>query len=528
MLGVPTPMAKVLSSAGTENDPRLANGCGVSSESGRLAELVAAVQQPDAASNPGKLLPHLTELRKVLSTELAPPIDKVLALGALPPLLSLLNVDSAAIQLEAAWAVTQIAGGSSQDATVVLEAGCLPAVFTALQSPSVPERADLCSQLLWVLGNIAGDADVHLRDRLLDAEVVGHLGLLYSQIPGFSWSTHGRTQVLRTLTWLMSCLCGGRPAPKLQEVDCAFDYFAQVVTGTDDTEMLSEALWGLYHLLDGATSEEDADARVARMLSAGFGEGEGPPENELHPVVVQVVSCLSARSDRISAVDPAMKILGALVSASDDHCTDLVIAAGALKALRCILADVKSPAQRRENAAWTLSNIAAGCCEQAQNVLDESGVYEALCAALERGTTQEVRRECAWAVANLAKQGTPILSRVDCRELLRLLTVALSVTIDTTLQRGLLEAAEAVLDQTGSRGLANKQLVRTAKSLGFVDVLEELQHSESDSIYRKAAHLIEQFLTDEPRKDSACKSFATANSGICGGGPIHAGYLFGA
>jgi hypothetical protein len=27
---------------------------------------------------------------------------------------------------------------------------------------------------------------------------------------------------------LMSCLCGGRPAPKLEEVDCAFDYFAQV------------------------------------------------------------------------------------------------------------------------------------------------------------------------------------------------------------------------------------------------------------------------------------------------------------
>eukprot|EP00438_Fugacium_kawagutii_P035236 Skav227195 [mRNA] locus=scaffold2048:195621:202969:- [translate_table: standard] len=40
----------------------------------------------------------------------------------------------------------------------------------------------------------------------------------------------------------MDSLMPTSPAPMLEKVDCAFDFFAQVLQGTDDTEMLSSIL----------------------------------------------------------------------------------------------------------------------------------------------------------------------------------------------------------------------------------------------------------------------------------------------
>jgi len=398
------------------------------------------------------------------------------------------------------------------------------------------------------LGNIAGDEDVLLRDRLLDADVVDHIGQLFAQIPGFTWDSHGRTEVLRTLTWLMSCLCAGTPAPKLAEVDCAFDYFAQVVTGTDDTEMLSEALWGLHHLLNGAVSEDDSDARAARMLSAGFGPEElpWPPKGGTdsaealpHPVVVQVVNCLGHRGDhRSSTLDPAIKILGCLVSTSCIDFTDVVIGAGALKALRRILGNVKHSAKVRENAAWILSNIAAGSAAQAQKLLDDPGTYNALQAGLQRGPSQEVRRECAWALANLVRQGAPVLSRIDCRELLRVVSTALATATDPALQSTLLDAAEATLGQAALKGIAENPLVEAAEGFGLLDSLEELQHAESDIIYRKAVHMLEAHfgvdgeneapIMPPARQQQAYKSSTAMPLGVRGNSPSRPGYMFGA
>jgi len=537
MIGVPTPITRAL--AGAENQRPGAGKADV--EAARMADLVATVAQLADSTDSSRLFAPLAALRKELSTQTAPPIQQVLDLGGLPTLLALINNQSSAIQLEAAWAITNIAGGSSEHATAVIEAGGLPVVFTALESPAVPERADLCSQLLWVLGNMAADDDVRLRDRLLEAEVVGHIGKLFAQVPGFAWDTHGRTQVLRTLTWLMSCLCAGRPAPDLAEVDCAFDYFAQVVTGTDDVEMLSEALWGLHHLLDGAASEEDSDARVARALAAGFGPGEAAPPNVPHPVIDRVVASLGqASGKRSQTAVPAVKILGALVSTSKPEFTDIVIATGAVKALRRVLADTNSTAQIREQAAWVLANIAAGSPAQVQKLLDDQGAFNALKAGLERGPTKEVRSECAWAVANMTRQGAAVLSRMDSRELLRLLTVALAAATDAALQAALLDAAEAILGQAASKGLkAENPLVEVAEGYGFLDTLEELQRSETDCIYHKAAHMLETiFGVDNEnqtpitpsagQRPAANKSPATTPCGILGGSPVRPGYMFGA
>jgi hypothetical protein len=242
-----------------------------------------------------------------------------------------------------------------------------------------------------------------------------------------------------------------------------------------------------------------------------------------------------------------MKILGGLVGTSNPEYTDMVINAGALKTLKCVLAESQCPLQIRREAAWVISNVTAGSAKHAQKFLDESGAFDALKTALE-SAPNDVRRECAWALANLAKQGTQVLLDMDCRELFRLVAVALKAAVDPTLQRALLDAAEIIFshsaNQAGMKGLLENPLLSCAENFGFLETLEELQHTGSEVVYRKAVYMLEKYFRadgeNEPPKDAVpttpsagqrpalFRKAAGTPSAICGGSPARPGYKFGA
>ena len=132
-------------------------------------------------------------LRKMLSIGVSPPVDKIIRSGAVPYLVQLLDtteiekyyhivkeqlynanvhlksnasIDEYQIfqlQVEATWAITNIAGGTTEHVRYIVELGCVPLLIQLLSS----KNDALKEQAVWAIGNIAGDSGM-FRDYLLE------------------------------------------------------------------------------------------------------------------------------------------------------------------------------------------------------------------------------------------------------------------------------------------------------------------------------------------------------------------------
>lgn len=154
-------------------------------------------QSPD----PNVRLAAVQSARKLLSSDKNPPIDQIIEAGMLPILVDCLtNDEHPSLQFEAAWALTNIASGSSIQTQAVVMAGAVEHFLRLLRSP----HQNVCEQAVWALGNIIGDGP-HCRDLVIKLGVVQPLLQFISpEIP---------LSFLRNVTWVIVNLCRSKDPP---------------------------------------------------------------------------------------------------------------------------------------------------------------------------------------------------------------------------------------------------------------------------------------------------------------------------
>ncbi|XP_010581738.1 PREDICTED: importin subunit alpha-4 [Haliaeetus leucocephalus] len=414
-----------------------------------------AILQNATSDNPVIQLSAVQAARKLLSSDRNPPIDDLIKSGILPILVKCLERDdNPSLQFEAAWALTNIASGTSAQTQAVVQSNAVPLFLRLLHSP----HQNVCEQAVWALGNIIGDGP-QCRDYVISLGVVKPLlSFINPSIP---------ITFLRNVTWVIVNLCRNKdPPPPMETVQEILPALCVLIYHTD-INILVDTVWALSYLTDGGNEQ------IQMVIDSG--------------VVPFLVPLLSHQEVKVQTA--ALRAVGNIVTGTDEQ-TQVVLNCDVLSYFPNLLTHPKEKINKE--AVWFLSNITAGNQQQVQAVID-AGLIPMIIHQLAKGDFG-TQKEAAWAISNLTISG-----RKDQVEYLVQQNVIppfcnlLSVK-DSQVVQVVLDGLKNILIMAGDEASTIAEII---EECGGLEKIEALQQHENEDIYKLAFEIIDQYFSGD-------------------------------
>ncbi|CAK8571565.1 unnamed protein product [Lathyrus sativus] len=416
-----------------------------------------------------KRVSALQELRRLLSRSEFPPVESAVKAGAVAILVQCLSFGSPDEQLlEAAWCLTNIAAGNPEETKALLPA--LPLLIAHLGEKSSSPVAEQCA---WALGNVAGE-DEELRNVLL---IQGAL------IPLARMMLPNRRSTVRTAAWALSNLIKG-PNPKaaneLIRVDGVLDSIVRHLTKADD-ESATEVAWVVVYL-----------SSLSNLATSMLVKSD----------VLQLLLNRLATSNSLQLIIPVLRSLGNLI-AGDSHASYAVLVPGLEvtdTAIQVLIKCLKSEHRvLKKEAAWVLSNIAAGSVEHKQLIYSSEAM--SLLLHLLSAAPFDIRKEVAYVLGNLCVAPTKgdkkpnlipghLVSLVEKGCLPGFIDLVRSADIEAA--RLGLQFIELVL-----RGMPNGKGPKLVEQEDGIEAMERFQFHENEDLRTMANSLVDKYFGED-------------------------------
>ncbi|KAI7733487.1 hypothetical protein M8C21_033727 [Ambrosia artemisiifolia] len=403
------------------------------------------------------------QLEATTQFQRSPPIEEVIKTGVVPRFVQfLMREEYAQLQFESAWALTNIASGTSEHTKVVIDHGAVPIFVKLLASSS----DDVREQAVWALGNVAGDSP-KCRDLVLaEGALQSLLALL---------NANAKLSMLRNATWTLSNFCRGKPQPAFEQTKPALPALQQLIHSNDE-EVLTDACWALSYLSDGTND------KIQAVI-----------ESNVCPRLVELLNHPSP-----TVLIPALRTVGNIVT-GDDMQTQYIIDHQALPCLLNLLTNNHKKSIKKE-ACWTISNITAGNKDQIQTVIAANLIGPLV--QLLHSAEFDIKKEAAWAISNATSGGSHDQINQGCIKPLCDLLVCPDPRIVTVCLEGLenilkVGESEKNLGRSGDTNLY-AQMIDDAEGL---EKIENLQSHDNNEIYEKAVKLLETYWVEEEDDD---------------------------
>ncbi|KAJ8899846.1 hypothetical protein K2173_019549 [Erythroxylum novogranatense] len=416
-----------------------------------------------------KVVDALRDLRRLLSRTEFPPIEAAVNAGTIPLLVQCLSFGSPDEQLlEAAWCLTNIAAGKPEETKALLPA--LPLLIAHLGEKSSLPVAEQCA---WALGNVAGEGE-EFRNILMSQGVLPALARM--MLPN-------RGSTVRTAAWALSNLIKGpdpKAATELIRIDGVLDAILRHLRKADE-ELATEVAWVVVYL---SALSNTATSMLVKCD------------------ILQILVRRLATSNSLQLLIPVLRSFGNLI-AGDSHAisaellpgreiTDNVIEVLA-KCLKCEHRVLK------KEAAWVLSNIAAGSVEQKQMIYSSEAVP--LLLHLLSTAPFDIRKEVAYVLGNLCVaptegSGKPnlilehLVSLVGRGCLPGFIDLVRSADIEAA--RLGLQFIELVL-----RGIPNNEGAKLVEREDGIEAMERFQFHENEDLRNMANGLVDKYFGED-------------------------------
>uniref|UniRef100_A0A2K6UUJ5 Importin subunit alpha n=1 Tax=Saimiri boliviensis boliviensis TaxID=39432 RepID=A0A2K6UUJ5_SAIBB len=410
-----------------------------------------AIVQNASSDNQGIQLSAVQAARKLLSSDRNPPIDDLIKSGILPILVHCLERDdNPSLQFEAAWALTNIASGTSEQTQAVVQSNAVPLFLRLLHSP----HQNVCEQAVWALGNIIGDGP-QCRDYVISLGVVKPLlSFISPNIP---------ITFLRNVTWVMVNLCRHKdPPPPMETIQEILPALCVLIHHTD-VNILVDTVWALSYLTDAGNEQ------IQMVIDSG--------------IVPHLVPLLSHQEVKVQTA--ALRAVGNIVTGTDEQ-TQVVLNCDALSHFPALLTHPKEKINKE--AVWFLSNITAGNQQQVQAVID-ANLVPMIIHLLDKITWHTQFTYIALFYVVFILQVAYLIQQNVIPPFCNLLTVKDAQVVQVVLD-GLSNILKMAEDEAETIG-------NLIEECGGLEKIEQLQNHENEDIYKLAYEIIDQFFSSD-------------------------------